>query len=193
MNVDLQARRYEAVRVWRSGLCSASNAYRQWEAGSRDTHAPNVVGDEWFEGLRPHLPTTGRQRSSVPLTKSVAITQLSWCFRLRLAVSRRNGWWRRAAGHQSTGDDCEDSRLVAHPAGAAPTSCPHSVTLNFCSKSASDQRSAKLPARGRLHRRATRSPPRRAPRYGGRHEISGRRRNRTGQPDRVGHLAVRLA
>ncbi len=35
MNVDLQARRYEAVRVWRSGLCSASNAYRQWEAGSR--------------------------------------------------------------------------------------------------------------------------------------------------------------
>lgn len=38
MNVDLQARRYEAVRVWRSGLCSASNAYRQWEAGSRDTH-----------------------------------------------------------------------------------------------------------------------------------------------------------
>lgn len=46
MNVDLQARRYEAVRVWRSGLCSASNAYRQWEAGSRDTHAPNVVGDE---------------------------------------------------------------------------------------------------------------------------------------------------
>lgn len=59
MNVDLQARRYEAVRVWRSGLCSASNAYRQWEAGSRDTHAPNVVGDEWFEGLRPHLPTTG--------------------------------------------------------------------------------------------------------------------------------------
>lgn len=59
MNVDLQARRYEAVRVWRSGLCSASNAYRQWEARSRDTHAPNVVGDEWFEGLRPHLPTTG--------------------------------------------------------------------------------------------------------------------------------------
>lgn len=59
MNVDLQARRYEAVRVWRSGLCSASNAYRQWEDGSRDTHAPNVVGDEWFEGLRPHLPTTG--------------------------------------------------------------------------------------------------------------------------------------
>lgn len=51
MNVDLQARRYEAVRVWRSGLCSASNAYRQWEAGSRDTHAPNVVGDEWFEGF----------------------------------------------------------------------------------------------------------------------------------------------
>ena len=20
---------------------------------------PNAVGDEWFEGLRPHLPTTG--------------------------------------------------------------------------------------------------------------------------------------
>ncbi len=35
------------------------DTYRQWAAGSRDGDAPNVVGDEWFEGLRPHLPTTG--------------------------------------------------------------------------------------------------------------------------------------
>ena len=35
------------------------DAYRLWAAGERDDAAPNVVGDEWFEGLRPHLPATG--------------------------------------------------------------------------------------------------------------------------------------
>jgi hypothetical protein len=59
MNVNLQSQRYEAVRCWRSGLASARDMYRQWEVGPRDGDAPNVVGDEWFEGLRPHLPTTG--------------------------------------------------------------------------------------------------------------------------------------
>ncbi len=59
LNVNLQAQRYEAVRMWRSGLCSASSSYRQWETGSRDNEPPNVVGNEWFEGLRPHLPTAG--------------------------------------------------------------------------------------------------------------------------------------
>jgi hypothetical protein len=35
------------------------DAYRLWAAGERDDAAPNVVGDEWFKGLRPHLPATG--------------------------------------------------------------------------------------------------------------------------------------
>ena len=47
------------VQRWRAGLADARDAYRQWAAGSPDHDAPNVVGDEWFEGLRPHLPTTG--------------------------------------------------------------------------------------------------------------------------------------
>lgn len=59
MNSTLQAQRYEAVRAWRAGLCGASCAYREWAAGPRDGDPPNVAGDEWYEGLRPHLPTTG--------------------------------------------------------------------------------------------------------------------------------------
>lgn len=59
INVALQTQRYEAVKCWRAGLCSATCAYREWAAGPRDTDPPNVVGDEWYEALRPHLPLTG--------------------------------------------------------------------------------------------------------------------------------------
>ena len=56
---NLQVQRHDTVQRWRTGLASARDAYRQWAAGARDGAAPNVVGDEWFEGLRPHLPTAG--------------------------------------------------------------------------------------------------------------------------------------
>ena len=59
MIADLHCRRHGSVRSWRAGLATARDTYRQWAAGPRDQDAPNVVGDEWFEGLRPHLPTTG--------------------------------------------------------------------------------------------------------------------------------------
>jgi hypothetical protein len=59
MQVNLQAQRYEAVKKWRAGLEGARDTYRQWAVGPRDTDAPNVVGDEWFEGLRPYLSSTG--------------------------------------------------------------------------------------------------------------------------------------
>jgi hypothetical protein len=58
MNVNLQSQRHEAVKCWRAGLANARDVYRQWEAGPRDKDAPNAVGDEWFEGLRPHLAST---------------------------------------------------------------------------------------------------------------------------------------
>lgn len=56
---NLQSQRHDTVQRWRAGLANGRDAYRQWAAGSRESAAPNVVGDEWFEGLRPHLPTTG--------------------------------------------------------------------------------------------------------------------------------------
>ena len=56
---NLHSQRAEAVARWRAGLANARDTYRQWAAGPRDHDAPNVVGDEWFEGLRPHLPTAG--------------------------------------------------------------------------------------------------------------------------------------
>ena len=56
---ELQSVRREAVKEWRAGLADARDAYRQWAAGPRDGDAPNVVGDQWFEALRPYLPTTG--------------------------------------------------------------------------------------------------------------------------------------
>ncbi len=59
MKFHLHSQRHEAVKCWRTGLAEARDAYRQWAAGPRADDPPNVVGDEWFEGLRPHLPTTG--------------------------------------------------------------------------------------------------------------------------------------
>ena len=49
----------DTVTQWRAGLAGACDGYRQWAAGPRDDNPPNVVGAAWFEGLRPHLPTTG--------------------------------------------------------------------------------------------------------------------------------------
>jgi hypothetical protein len=56
---NLHAQRADAVARWRAGLASGRDDYRQWAACPRDHDPPNVVGDEWFEGLRPHLPDTG--------------------------------------------------------------------------------------------------------------------------------------
>jgi hypothetical protein len=55
----LHSQRHDSVQSWRTGLANARDTYRQWAAGPRTGPAPNVVGDEWFEGLRPHLPATG--------------------------------------------------------------------------------------------------------------------------------------
>jgi hypothetical protein len=57
--LELQAMRRDAVKEWRAGLAGAREIYRQWAAGPRDDDAPNVVGDQWFEALRPYLPTEG--------------------------------------------------------------------------------------------------------------------------------------
>jgi len=59
INMQLHAQRCDTVQRWRTGLAGARNAYRQWASGPRSEDAPNVVGDEWFEALRPHLPATG--------------------------------------------------------------------------------------------------------------------------------------
>jgi hypothetical protein len=59
MFASLHTQRHETVQHWRAGLASARDTYRQCAAGPRDHDAPNAVGDEWFEGLRPHLPSTG--------------------------------------------------------------------------------------------------------------------------------------
>jgi hypothetical protein len=59
MFASLHTQRHETVQRWRSGLASARDTYRQWAAGPCDQDAPNAVGDEWFEGLRPHLSSTG--------------------------------------------------------------------------------------------------------------------------------------
>lgn len=59
MTLAQHAQRCEAVRAWRAGLCAAGDDYRQWVADGRDGDPPNVVGSEWFEGLRPRLPASG--------------------------------------------------------------------------------------------------------------------------------------
>jgi hypothetical protein len=56
---NMHSQRSDAVKGWREGLAAARDEYRQWTAGPRNNDAPNAVGDAWFEGVRPHLPTTG--------------------------------------------------------------------------------------------------------------------------------------
>jgi hypothetical protein len=59
MLASVYSRRAETVKQWREGLAGARDAYRQWAAGPRNTDPPNIVGDAWFEGLRPNLPDIG--------------------------------------------------------------------------------------------------------------------------------------
>ncbi|WAC93443.1 hypothetical protein [Mycobacterium sp. Aquia_213] len=59
MRSQIHSHRCEALQCWRAGLAQARDAYRQWSCGPRVDDPPNVVGDEWFEGLRPHLAATG--------------------------------------------------------------------------------------------------------------------------------------
>ncbi|OBI12288.1 hypothetical protein A5712_08000 [Mycobacterium sp. E2327] len=59
MKMHIHAQRCDAIQRWRSGLANARDAYQQWACGPQAGDPPNVVGDEWFEGLRPYLPTTG--------------------------------------------------------------------------------------------------------------------------------------
>jgi len=54
----VQQQRADTVQRWRAGLAGARDSYRQWAAGPRDGDPPNAVGDEWFEGLRPHLSSS---------------------------------------------------------------------------------------------------------------------------------------
>ena len=59
MLANMYSQRAEEVRRWREGLAGARDAYRQWAAGPRNGDPPNIVGDAWFEGLRPNLPAVG--------------------------------------------------------------------------------------------------------------------------------------
>jgi hypothetical protein len=59
MLASVYSRRAEAVKGWREGLAGARDAYREWAAGPRNGDPPNIVGDAWFEGLRPNLPASG--------------------------------------------------------------------------------------------------------------------------------------
>src|ERR1700753_351433 len=59
MMSSLQSRRHDSVQSWRAGLAKAPGTSRPLASGTLDHAPPNAVGDEWFEGLRPHLPNTG--------------------------------------------------------------------------------------------------------------------------------------
>ncbi|WP_212568093.1 hypothetical protein [Mycobacterium colombiense] len=59
LSMRLHAQRCQAIQRWRTGLADARDTYRQWATGPRDGDPPNIVGDEWFEALRPQLPATG--------------------------------------------------------------------------------------------------------------------------------------
>jgi hypothetical protein len=99
MKMHLHAQRHEAVQRWRTGLAQARDAYRQWERGPRTGEPPNVVGDEWFEALRPHLPATGEAAKFRPAHEvhcdNATLTLLS------LEIGRiEREWTEEANGHR---------------------------------------------------------------------------------------------
>jgi hypothetical protein len=59
MLASMYSQRAAEIRRWREGLAEARDAYREWAAGPRTADPPNIVGDAWFEGLRPNLPFDG--------------------------------------------------------------------------------------------------------------------------------------
>jgi hypothetical protein len=59
MLASMYSQRAGEIRRWREGLAEARDAYREWAAGPRNGDPPNIVGDAWFEGLRPNLPNVG--------------------------------------------------------------------------------------------------------------------------------------
>jgi hypothetical protein len=115
---SLHSQRHDSVQSWRAGLANARDTYRQWAAGPRDHDPPNAVGDEWFEGLRPHLPSTGEAAKYRTALDSTATTRLWHCCRWRLAGSNGNGSTRRGATRAACGTELS-SRPAGRPARAA--------------------------------------------------------------------------
>ncbi|HRD10927.1 MAG TPA: hypothetical protein PLI79_03605 [Mycobacterium sp.] len=57
---SLRAQRDTTIKLWRMGLEHARDSYQRSLADSANgSAAPNAVGDEWFETLRPHLSKSG--------------------------------------------------------------------------------------------------------------------------------------
>ena len=95
--VDLQSRRHDVVREWRAGLAGARDTYQQWTASPDDTDAPNVVGDQWFESLRPYLPDTG---AAAYRTAHVVHCDNPTLVALSLEIGRiEKDWTDEARGH----------------------------------------------------------------------------------------------
>ena len=127
--IHLHTRRCDDVQRWRTGLAEARDSYRQWECGPRSDAPPNVVGDEWFEGLRPHLPVH-RRSGEIPhcARSSLRQSRLSCCSRSKSDGSKRSGQKRRrAAGvvHGTGTDTICSARHGKHSRGEFGTAHHH--------------------------------------------------------------------
>ena len=82
----------------------------------RDHDPPNAVGDEWFEGLRPHLPGTGEAAKFRTAHEIHCDNPTVAMLSLEIGRVERNGSTRRRA----TRAKCASSpRPAARPARAA--------------------------------------------------------------------------
>lgn len=70
----LRKARAEQIAYWRDGLNRSALAYQRWaniydnerqrqKAIAEGVFVPNIVGDAWFQSLRPHLPDRFRTQS----------------------------------------------------------------------------------------------------------------------------------
>lgn len=100
---SLRAQRDTTIKLWRIGLEHARDAYQRALADSEGpAGAPNVVGDEWFETLRPHLPKSGAAAALRTATDVRCDNQTVAL--LYLEIGRiENQWLDEAKGSQATG------------------------------------------------------------------------------------------
>ena len=120
MVASLRSQRDTSIKLWRAGLEHARDAYRRSLEQTPDgSAAPNVVGDEWFETLRPHQRQAGTAGATAPRPTCGATTRRWPRCRWRSGGSSSSGSTRPRA--ERVGQLSRSTRMVSRLSPIART------------------------------------------------------------------------